>query len=82
MERPDAFGKIPKQAEKRQQGEIVTWHLKLNEHEFEQPPGNSGGRGAAVTQSWGAEQDATQGEQQRVLEVPSGYIFMSNAMSF
>ena len=37
--------------------EIVGWHHQLNEHEFEQTPGDSGGQGSLVCCSpWGCEE--------------------------
>ena len=36
--------------------EMIGWHHQFNEHEFEQPPGDSEGQGSQVCSSWGRKE--------------------------
>ena len=40
--------------------EMVGWHHRLSEHEFDQAPGDSGGQGSlACCNSWGPKESDT-----------------------
>ena len=48
------LGKTGKEEKGSIEEEMVGWHHRLNEHEFEQVPGDSGGQGSLVCGSlWG-----------------------------
>ena len=51
-------GKDPHSGKERgQEDEMVKWHHQLNEHEFEQTPGDSEGQGSLVCcYPWGHEE--------------------------
>ena len=53
---PDA-GKIEGKQKRVTEDEMVGWHHQLNEHEFEQTPGDSEGQGSlACCSPWGCKE--------------------------
>ena len=46
MKRPQFWGRLKAKGERGGRDEMVGWHNQLNGHEFEQTPGDRGGRGA------------------------------------
>ena len=60
--------------------EVVGWHQQLNEHEFEQAPGDSEGQGSLVCCSpWGCkESDMTKQLSNRYYAVKKGLKIKKN----
>ena len=61
MRRADSLEKTPMLAMTEQKGvtedEMVGWHHQLNEHEFEQTPGDNEGQGSLASwSSWGRKE--------------------------
>ena len=56
---PDT-GKDCRQERGTVEGEMVGWHHRLNEHEFEQTPGDNEGQGSlACSSPWGHKEPGT-----------------------
>ena len=54
LEKTLMLGKIKGKGEGATEDEVVGWHHRLNGHEFEQTPGDSGGqRSLACCSPWG-----------------------------
>ena len=57
LEKTLILGKIEgKRRRGTAEDEMVGWHHQFNEHEFEQPPGDSEGQGSQVCSSWGRKE--------------------------
>ena len=60
LEKTLMLGKIEGKGEGVTEDEVVGWHHRLNGHEFEQTPGDSGGQGSLVCCSpWGCKESDT-----------------------
>ena len=53
---PDAGKDLRLEEKGMTEDEMVGWHHQFNEHEFEQPPGDSEGQGSQVCSSWGRKE--------------------------
>ena len=60
LEKTLMLGKIEGKGEGVTEDEVVGWHHRLNGHEFEQTPGDSGGqRSLACCSPWGGKESDT-----------------------